>query len=118
MAKQKAPRPQPRRSKTRKPGPIARHDDVVRTRVAADVPNDSESTDLGEGNPTIVGVGASAGGLEAFTQLLSALSSDRQFAFVLVQHLSPQHESVLPELLSARSPLPVLQAVEGAIIEP
>ena len=69
-------------------------------------------------SPTIVGVGASAGGLEAFSQLLGALSPDSPFAFVFVQHLSPQHESALAELLRSRSPFPVVQAEEGAIVEP
>lgn len=43
----------------------------------------------------IVGVAASAGGLEAFTQLLSRLSADTGMAFVLIQHLSPDRESKL-----------------------
>ena len=48
----------------------------------------------------IVGIGASAGGLEAFTQLLAALPVDTGMAFVLVQHLDPAHESQLAEILS------------------
>jgi len=44
----------------------------------------------------IVGVGASAGGLEAFTGLLKHLPVDTGMAFVLVQHLDPQHESAEP----------------------
>ena len=43
----------------------------------------------------LVGVGASAGGLEAFTELLKHLPTDTGMAFVLVQHLDPQHESAL-----------------------
>jgi two-component system CheB/CheR fusion protein len=43
----------------------------------------------------IVGIGASAGGLEAFTQLLTALSPDTGMAFILLQHLAPHHESQL-----------------------
>ncbi|MEO7192613.1 MAG: chemotaxis protein CheB [Vicinamibacterales bacterium] len=68
--------------------------------------------------PTVVGVGASAGGLEAFSELLGALPNDCRFALVLVQHLSAEHESALVELLSARSGLPVLQATENQTIEP
>ena len=45
----------------------------------------------------IVGVGASAGGLEAFTQLLKALPSRTGMVYVLVQHLDPTHESALTE---------------------
>ena len=45
--------------------------------------------------PLVVGVGASAGGLEAFTELLSHLPDDTGMAFVLIQHLDPKHESHL-----------------------
>ena len=55
----------------------------------------------------IVGVGASAGGLEAFTELLSHLPDDTGMAFVLIQHLDPSHESHLTELLSKASKMPV-----------
>jgi len=55
----------------------------------------------------IVGIGASAGGLEAFTQLLSHLPSDTGMAFVLVQHLDPDHPSALTEILSRVTSLPV-----------
>ena len=55
----------------------------------------------------IVGVGASAGGLEAFTELLSHLPADTGLAFVLIQHLDPKHESHLTELLSRASKMPV-----------
>jgi two-component system CheB/CheR fusion protein len=50
----------------------------------------------------IVGIGASAGGLEAFRRLLGALPTDIGMAYVLVQHLDPHHESILDELLSGR----------------
>src|SRR5262245_59607786 len=62
------------------------------------------------GDLVIAGIGASAGGLEAFSQLLSALPPDPGLAIVLVQHLAPQFESALTVLLSARTPLPVEQA--------
>src|ERR1700744_1081009 len=48
----------------------------------------------------VVGIGASAGGLEAFTQLLKHLPSDTGMAYVLVQHLDPDHPSHLAHLLS------------------
>ena len=60
------------------------------------------------GSPShIVGVGASAGGLEAFTELLRHLPDDTGMAFVLVQHLDPKHESHLTELLSRECKMPV-----------
>jgi two-component system, chemotaxis family, CheB/CheR fusion protein len=66
----------------------------------------------------IVGVGASAGGLEAFTQLLEELPLDTGMAFVLVQHLAPSHESALPELLARATKMPVLQVTDEMAVEP
>src|SRR5262245_9222227 len=61
----------------------------------------------------IAGIGASAGGLEAFSALLRRLPDDSGLAIVFVQHLAPQHESALVTLLSGQSSLPVIQATEG-----
>src|SRR5262245_50093242 len=58
----------------------------------------------------IVAVGASAGGLEAFEQLLSAIPSGISMSFVLIPHLAPKHESIMTELLSKYSKLPIMQA--------
>ncbi len=66
----------------------------------------------------IVGVAASAGGLEAFTQLLSHLPNDTGMAFVLIQHLSPDHESFLSEILARATPLPVREVHNGMKVEP
>src|SRR5271157_4006395 len=60
-------------------------------------------------NLIIVGVGASAGGLEAFSELLRHLPPTTGMAFVLVQHLDPRHESALSELLAAKTQMQVLQ---------
>jgi two-component system CheB/CheR fusion protein len=67
---------------------------------------------------SIVGIGASAGGLEAFEQLLAALPSDSGMAFVLVQHLAPKHESILSELLARATPMPVMEITEGTAVRP
>lgn len=61
----------------------------------------------------IVGVGASTGGLDAFSQLLEGLPTDTGMAFVFVQHLAPHHDSILTELLAARTSMPVVQARNG-----
>src|SRR2546428_9822701 len=61
----------------------------------------------------VVGVGASAGGYEAFTQFLEALPADPGMAFVFVQHLDPTHESKLTELLSRSTRLPVLEVTKN-----
>jgi chemotaxis methyl-accepting protein methylase/signal transduction histidine kinase len=66
----------------------------------------------------VVGVAASAGGLEAFTQLLSHLPTDTGMAFVLIQHLSPDHESLLTEILARATPLPVREVRNGMTVEP
>src|SRR5579871_569054 len=59
----------------------------------------------------IVCVGASAGGLEAFTELLSHLPDDTGMAFVLIQHLDPKHGSHLTELLSRESKMPIVEVI-------
>jgi len=66
----------------------------------------------------IVGIGASAGGLEAFTLLLSNLRPDTGMAFVLVQHLDPTHESRLTDLLQRSTSMTVKEAEHGERVEP
>src|SRR5256884_4430571 len=66
----------------------------------------------------IVGVGASAGGLEAFTQLLKALGPGTGMAYVLVQHLDPSHESALTELLAKATEMLVTQVTDATPVEP
>jgi len=66
----------------------------------------------------VVGVGASAGGLEAFTQLLQKLSSDTGMSFVLVQHLDPNHESALTSLLSRATSMPVREVKDNTPVQP
>ena len=67
--------------------------------------------------PTIVGIGASAGGLEAFTELISHLPDDTGMAFVLIQHLDPKHDSHLTELLSKESKMPVAEVTGETRVE-
>src|SRR5881409_1601533 len=66
----------------------------------------------------IVGIGASAGGLEAFSELLAHLSLDAAMAFVLFQHLDPKYPSILSEILSRTTPLPVIEVQHGVRVEP
>ncbi len=66
----------------------------------------------------IVGVGASAGGLEAFKQLLEHLPVNTGMAFALVQHLAPGNESMLPEILSRSTKMPVRKAENDMRVEP
>src|SRR5215472_12323539 len=66
----------------------------------------------------VVGVGASAGGLEAFSELLRHLPEKIGMAFVLVQHLDPSHGSMLQEILSRTTRMPVREVTEGMVVEP
>jgi two-component system CheB/CheR fusion protein len=66
----------------------------------------------------IVGVGASAGGLDAFTQLLKQLPADTGMAFVLIQHLDPSHASFLRDALAKATTMTVSRAEDGTAVEP
>jgi len=64
----------------------------------------------------VVGIGASAGGLEAFTQLLQAMPADTGMAFVLVQHLAPTRASMLSEILARATAMPVLEVHDALAV--
>ena len=66
----------------------------------------------------VVGIGASAGGLEAGKLLLANLPANTGLAFVFVQHLDPKHHSDLTEILAKVSAIPVRVAADGIAIEP
>jgi len=66
----------------------------------------------------VVGIGASAGGFEALEMFFKRMPSDSGLCFVVVQHLSPDHKSLMVELLSRHTKMEVLQAEEGARLEP
>jgi two-component system CheB/CheR fusion protein len=66
----------------------------------------------------IVAAGASAGGLEAFTGLLQHIPVDTGMAFVFIQHLAPQHTSMLPLLLSRTTAMPVIEVQHGISVSP
>lgn len=65
----------------------------------------------------VVGIGASAGGLEVFKRLLGLLPSDTGFAIVFVQHLDPNHHSMLAEILARATAMPVSEAADGMAVE-
>ena len=81
------------------------------------IPSTEESSSREKSFP-IVGIGASAGGLEAFTNLLEHLPPDTGMAFVLVQHLAPAKDSILSELLSKTTSMPVHEVQDGMTVEP
>ncbi|TAK80885.1 MAG: chemotaxis protein CheB [Aquabacterium sp.] len=66
----------------------------------------------------VVGLGASAGGLEALEQFLAKVPPDSGLAYVVVQHLDPTHKTMLAELLQRSTPMPVREAAEFVRIEP
>src|SRR5215467_1187127 len=67
---------------------------------------------------SIVAIGASAGGIEAFTELMSNLPADTGMAFVLIQHLDPKHHSILTELFSKKTSMGVKEVANGMRVEP
>lgn len=66
----------------------------------------------------IVGIGASAGGLEAFRELLENLPPDTGMAFVYVQHMEPRHQSMLAKIFARHSRMPVDEIQDGMRVEP
>ena len=66
----------------------------------------------------IVALGASAGGLDALFEFLSAGPLPTDMAYVVIQHLDREHKSLLAELLAKKTEMPVLQAVNGSTVEP
>jgi|HubBroStandDraft_1064217.scaffolds.fasta_scaffold00095_31 two-component system CheB/CheR fusion protein len=66
----------------------------------------------------VVGIGASAGGLEACRKLLDALPADIGMAFILIQHLDPTHASMMVDLLAGHTSMHVEQASDGLNLEP
>ncbi len=88
--------------------------------AAEDPVPSSDLTEDGTADATtfpIVGIGASAGGLEAFTELLGHLPPHPGVAFLFVQHMEPHHKSQLPAILARVTPLPVHEATEGMAVE-
>lgn len=65
----------------------------------------------------VAAVGASAGGLEAFSSLLGEIPREAPLAVVLVQHMGRTHRSLLPEILAGRTTMHVSQATDGARVE-
>ena len=66
----------------------------------------------------VVGIGASAGGLEAIESFFKNMPTNSGVAFVVIQHLSPDHKSLMAELLSKRTHMPVHRAEDGMPVEP
>ena len=65
----------------------------------------------------VVGIGASAGGLEALQQLLTFLPGNTGMSFIIIQHLAPNHKSMLAGILGKYTIMPVIEATDGIRIE-
>ena len=77
-------------------------------------PSDTTRKKSADNLPTaVVGIGSSAGGLEALSQFFSAMPVDSGIAFVLVCHLDPHHDSLLPDLLSKKTRMTVRQITDN-----
>lgn len=88
-------------------------------------PSDPTTTDSDAASPPgkekisyVVGIGASAGGIEAFGDFIEALPEHTGMAFILIQHLDPTHESVLDQIFQRKTAVPVMQATEGMPVQP
>lgn len=98
--------------------PRKKKDGVARTMDRPDVTGEETSRAAHAGPRFVVGIGASAGGLDAFESFFRNMPSDSGMAFVLVPHLSPEHKSMMPELLNRHTSMQVLQAEDGQAVLP
>ena len=81
---------------------------------------DADSNQIPKEDFPIVGIGASAGGLAAFEAFFSAMPNDTNpgMAFVLVQHLDPNHKSLLTDLIGRYTRMPVYEIKDGMVVQP
>ena len=85
----------------------------------SDITGDTDSGPSERSEHTfVVGIGASAGGIRALREFFDGVTEDSGMAYVVILHLSPQHQSNLPELLQNRTMLPVTQVNEPVKVEP
>src|SRR5215831_7790794 len=66
----------------------------------------------------VVAIGASAGGIEAFSEMIRAVPTDTGMAFVLIQHLDPTHHSILTELVAKETAMRVREVADGMPLQP
>ncbi|HSB16146.1 MAG TPA: chemotaxis protein CheB, partial [Bryobacteraceae bacterium] len=102
--------------RTRSSDPKKRRRDASRAKAV--LPSTYDPAEREVASFPIVGIGASAGGFEALTQMLQNLPSDTGMAFVFVQHMDPEHKSMLPKLLSKATQMPVVEAQQGMVVQP
>jgi two-component system CheB/CheR fusion protein len=124
---------------TGEPDRLVREDEALRGRVAAlhaeqtteakpvDTPEvaetaveSQETVESPVAGVPIVGIGASAGGLKAFEAFFAGMPADQDpgMAFVLVQHLAPDHESILASIVQRYTHLSVFEVEDGMVVQP
>ena len=101
----------------RKTKPEPRTDTTI-IRKKKSLPEKETVSKPGEVNFPIIGIGASAGGLEAFELFFKTMPADSGMAFVLVPHLDPGHASMLSEILQRNTTMPVHEAQDQTKIQP
>jgi chemotaxis methyl-accepting protein methylase len=92
-----------------------------RTKTAASAAVEAKTEAVartGDDDFPIVGIGASAGGLEALEQFMANVPADSGVAFIVIQHLDPNRPGVMPELLQRVTPMKVMQAGDGMQVQP
>ena len=95
--------------------------DVMRNQASAREPKSAPDKSKNSEKPLrpyIVGIGASAGGLEALSTLIGALPTDLGISYVVLQHLSPTHRSMMVQLLGRETAMAVLEAENGVSPDP
>ena len=80
--------------------------------------NEREMELLTPAEPFVVGIGASAGGLEALQQFFRFMPPNSGLSFVVIQHLSPDYKSLMADILGKYTDMEVLQVEEGVLVEP
>jgi PAS domain S-box-containing protein len=88
-----------------------------RRKAAPSSPNTENTESTAQPLQAVVGMVASAGGLEAFKQFFQAMPADSGIAFVLIPHLDPKHESLMAPLLDKQTAMPVVEARDGQRLE-
>ncbi len=106
------------------PEPPSSHTSVLQSALRFDADGRIAEANAGPtpsgpaGEFPIVGIGASAGGLEALEQFLGGVPAGSGMAFVVVQHLDPTYKGMLPELLQRITPMPVVQITDNLAVRP
>lgn len=115
MAEKKKPPPRAKQSSRKAAAPPPEPQGLSHSEPEADSAAREEKRTVANG-PPIVGIGASAGGLDAFKKLLAAMPGDAGLALVLIPHLDPGHKSLMVELLARHSSVPVAEATDGTAV--